>query len=115
MNDGIVQFLFPENLKINLTYKSIWPTTVERPSGQKGVLYPGSSVCSDFASGEYICVLQKPTTDIRCVYFESSHFDNVFIALQSNPHGVEYPKGGPGNRWTLQDFDIGRPLGKGEL
>ncbi len=25
------------------------------------------------------------------------------------------PKGGPGNRWTLQDFDIGRPLGKGKF
>jgi len=32
-----------------------------------------------------------------------------------NPYGGEYPKGGPGNRWTLQDFDIGRPLGKGKF
>lgn len=23
--------------------------------------------------------------------------------------------GGPGNRWTLDDFDIGRPLGKGKF
>jgi serine/threonine protein kinase len=33
----------------------------------------------------------------------------------SNPYGSEMPKGGPGNRWTLQDFDIGRPLGKGKF
>ena len=24
-------------------------------------------------------------------------------------------QGGPDNRWTLQDFDIGRPLGKGKF
>jgi len=29
--------------------------------------------------------------------------------------GPDYPKGGPGNRWTLKDFDIGRPLGKGKF
>jgi len=29
--------------------------------------------------------------------------------------GPDYPKGGPGNRWTLNDFDIGRPLGKGKF
>ena len=47
-------------------------------------------------------------------------------------YGPDYPKGeefnsfktflnkinnlgGPGNRWTLNDFDIGRPLGKGKF
>jgi len=29
--------------------------------------------------------------------------------------GPEYPKGGVSNRWTLEDFDIGRPLGKGKF
>ena len=24
-----------------------------------------------------------------------------------NPYGPDFPKGGPDNRWTLQDFDIG--------
>ena len=33
----------------------------------------------------------------------------------SNPYGSEYPKGGDNNRWTLEDFDIGRPLGKGKF
>jgi len=34
---------------------------------------------------------------------------------KANPYGPSYPKGGPDNRWTLQDFDIGRPLGKGKF
>ena len=29
--------------------------------------------------------------------------------------GPSYPKGGPGNRWTLEDWQIGRPLGKGKF
>jgi len=33
----------------------------------------------------------------------------------ANPYGPNYPKGGPENPWTLQDFDIGRPLGKGKF
>ena len=33
----------------------------------------------------------------------------------SNPYGQNYPKGGPGNRWKLEDFEIGRPLGKGKF
>jgi len=33
----------------------------------------------------------------------------------SNPYGEGYPKGGQNNRWTLADFDIGRPLGKGKF
>lgn len=33
----------------------------------------------------------------------------------SNPYGQSYPKGGPGNRWKLEDFEIGRPLGKGKF
>ena len=32
-----------------------------------------------------------------------------------NPYGPSYPKGGEGNRWKLEDFDIGRPLGKGKF
>ena len=50
-------------------------------------------------------------------YMDLGNFVNVvtLYVLQTNPYGGEYPKGGPGNRWTLQDFDIGRPLGKGEL
>jgi len=32
-----------------------------------------------------------------------------------NPYGAGFPKGGPDNRWTLEDFDIGRPLGKGKF
>jgi len=32
-----------------------------------------------------------------------------------NPYGPNFPKGGPQNKWTLQDFDIGRPLGKGKF
>merc|ERR1712215_619194 len=32
-----------------------------------------------------------------------------------NMYGPEYPKGGPENRWSLEDFDIGRPLGKGKF
>ena len=32
-----------------------------------------------------------------------------------NIYGPNYPKGGPGNQWTLDDFDIGRPLGKGKF
>lgn len=32
-----------------------------------------------------------------------------------NPYGPAYPKGGQGNRWKLEDFDIGRPLGKGKF
>jgi len=32
-----------------------------------------------------------------------------------NPYGANFPKGGPNNRWTLDDFDIGRPLGKGKF
>merc|ERR1719481_631496 len=34
---------------------------------------------------------------------------------KANPYGANYPKGGPGNPWTLADFDIGRPLGKGKF
>jgi len=34
---------------------------------------------------------------------------------RSNPYGASFPKGGPNNRWTLDDFDIGRPLGKGKF
>jgi len=30
-------------------------------------------------------------------------------------YGPSFPKGGPDNRWTLEDFDIGRPLGKGKF
>lgn len=33
----------------------------------------------------------------------------------TNPYGANYPKGGDNNRWTLEDFDIGRPLGKGKF
>jgi aurora kinase A len=33
----------------------------------------------------------------------------------NNDYGPNYPKGGPGNNWTLNDFDIGRPLGKGKF
>merc|ERR1712059_70001 len=32
-----------------------------------------------------------------------------------NPYGPSYPKGGSDSQWTLQDFDIGRPLGKGKF
>ena len=32
-----------------------------------------------------------------------------------NPYGEGFPKGGPSNRWKLEDFDIGRPLGKGKF
>lgn len=32
-----------------------------------------------------------------------------------NPYGPGFPKGGPSNRWKLEDFDIGRPLGKGKF
>ena len=32
-----------------------------------------------------------------------------------NTYGPSFPKGGPDNRWTLEDFDIGRPLGKGKF
>ena len=28
---------------------------------------------------------------------------------------MDYPKGGQNNRWKLEDFDIGRPLGKGKF
>ena len=35
--------------------------------------------------------------------------------FQPNPYGGEYPKGGAGNRWKLEDFEIGRPLGKGKF
>jgi len=34
---------------------------------------------------------------------------------KSNPYGLNYPKGTSTNRWTLADFDIGRPLGKGKF
>jgi len=34
---------------------------------------------------------------------------------RNNPYGAAFPKGGPNNRWTLDDFDIGRPLGKGKF
>jgi len=34
---------------------------------------------------------------------------------QKNDYGPLYPKGGDGNEWTLRDFDIGRPLGKGKF
>ena len=36
-------------------------------------------------------------------------------AKGSNPYGPGFPKGGPSNRWKLEDFDIGRPLGKGKF
>ena len=26
-----------------------------------------------------------------------------------------YPKGGPGNPWTFNDFDIGQPVGRGRF
>ena len=32
-----------------------------------------------------------------------------------NPYGPDMPKGGPQNRWKLEDFEIGRPLGKGKF
>ena len=35
--------------------------------------------------------------------------------FQPNDYGSNYPKGGEGNRWKLEDFDIGRPLGKGKF
>ena len=35
--------------------------------------------------------------------------------VEKNPYGPNYPKGGPNNSWTLEDFDIGRPLGKGKF
>merc|ERR1719192_2120614 len=34
---------------------------------------------------------------------------------KSNPYGPNHPKGTSTNRWTLADFDIGRPLGKGKF
>jgi len=34
---------------------------------------------------------------------------------KENPYGPGFPKGGPHNRWKLEDFDIGRPLGKGKF
>jgi len=34
---------------------------------------------------------------------------------KENPYGPGFPKGGPNNRWKLEDFDIGRPLGKGKF
>jgi len=34
---------------------------------------------------------------------------------KGNPYGSHYPKGGPNNRWKLEDFEIGRPLGKGKF
>ena len=37
------------------------------------------------------------------------------ISDRNNPYGAAFPKGGPNNRWTLDDFDIGRPLGKGKF
>ena len=37
------------------------------------------------------------------------------ISFQPNEYGPNYPKGGEGNRWKLDDFDIGRPLGKGKF
>lgn len=36
-------------------------------------------------------------------------------AVKPSPYGSVYPKGGPGNRWKLEDFEIGRPLGKGKF
>jgi len=35
--------------------------------------------------------------------------------VKPNPYGVNYPKGGKDHPWTLQDFEIGRPLGKGKF
>ena len=32
-----------------------------------------------------------------------------------NMYGPSFPKGGPDNKWTLEDFDIGRPIGKGKF
>ena len=32
-----------------------------------------------------------------------------------NPYGPEYPKGSPTNPWALDDFEIGRPMGKGKF
>ena len=37
------------------------------------------------------------------------------LADRANPYGSAFPKGGPSNRWKLDDFDIGRPLGKGKF
>lgn len=34
---------------------------------------------------------------------------------KANPYGPSYPKGGSESKWTLADFDIGRPLGKGKF
>jgi len=34
---------------------------------------------------------------------------------EGNPYGPDYPKGGPDCPWTIKDFDIGRPLGKGKF
>lgn len=34
---------------------------------------------------------------------------------KTSNYGPGYPKGGVSNRWTLEDFDIGRPLGKGKF
>jgi len=35
--------------------------------------------------------------------------------VKKDDYGLSYPKGGIGNEWTLKDFDIGRPLGKGKF
>ena len=37
------------------------------------------------------------------------------LEIVKNIYGANFPKGGPDNRWTLEDFDIGRPLGKGKF
>jgi serine/threonine protein kinase len=51
------------------------------------------------------------------LYVEFFYFDDIpCITLQKhNPYGPEYPKGGPNNPWTLDDFEIGRPMGKGKF
>jgi len=36
-------------------------------------------------------------------------------ADKNNLYGMNYPKGGKENPWTLSDFEIGRPLGKGKF
>jgi aurora kinase A len=36
-------------------------------------------------------------------------------SVGANQFGAGYPKGNQGNRWKLEDFDIGRPLGKGKF
>ena len=39
----------------------------------------------------------------------------VSLIVQENPYGSDYPKGQEENPWKLEDFEIGRPLGKGKF